>query len=182
MNLIKIAASFALLAGFSLAEEKLHHVHKGAKGNPEKIAQVESYRQIFNAAEQIIIYEGLPHPDEEEELMKLEAKRNDTVVLPLDQVFYTPAVKADNPDAILKLLSGDDGISVNEPKKCGFHSDYCIQFIHKNATYRAFVCFGCNELFVMQGDSGVMFAFNEEKLKKLLAVYDKKRPKKIKDE
>lgn len=183
MNFISITASLLLLAGISLAEEKPRQSHDHANDNPEEKAKVEEYKHIFGAAKEIIIYEGLPHPEEEEELLKVESKRNDTVrIPPLDEAFYTPAVEAVNADAIIKLLSGSDGIRINHPKKCGFHSDYCIQFKHQEATYRAFVCFGCGELLVMKGESGVTFSFNDVELKKLLTVYDKKRPKKVKVE
>ena len=104
------------------------------------------------------------------------------MIPPLDEAFYIPAVEAVNAGTILKLLSGSDGIRINQPKKCGFHADYCIQFKHQEATYRVFVCFGCGELLVMKGDSGVTFFFNDVELKKLLTVYDKKRPKKVKVE
>jgi hypothetical protein len=178
MKIIQITFSIFLLAGIVLADGKHRH-----DNDPEKKSEVEAYKRIFAAAEGIVIYEGLPHPYEEEELLKVESKRKDIVKLPpSDEAFYTPAVEAVNAEALLKLLSGPDGIHVNEPKKCGFHSDYCIQFKHLDATYRAFVCFGCGELFVMQGDSGVMFGFNDDELKKLLAVYEKKRPKRVKVE
>lgn len=183
MNFISITSSLLLLAGISLAEEKPRHHHDHADNNPEEKAKVDAYKQIFDAAEEIVIYEGLPHPEDEKELLKAELKRKEIVKLPpSDEAFYTPTVKAVNSDGIRKLLSGPDGIRVNEEKKCGFHSDYCIQFKHKDATYRAFVCFGCSELLVIQGDSRTIFGFNNEKLKKLLTVYDKNRPKKVKIE
>jgi hypothetical protein len=178
MKLIQITVSIFLLAGVVFAEGKHRH-----EPDPDEQAEVEAYRRIFAAAEEIVIYEGLPHPYEEEELLRVESKRKDIVKLAhSDEAFYTPAVEAVNAEALLKLLSGPDGIRVNQPKKCGFHSDYCIQFKHQDTTYRAFVCFGCGELMVMQGDSGATFAFNDEELKKLLAVYEKKRPKKVKAE
>lgn len=178
MKIIQSIVSIFLLAGFVLADGKHQH-----DDDADDKSRVEDYKRIFAAAEGIVIYEGLPHPYEEEELLKVESKRKDTVKLPpLGEAFYTPAVEAVNAEALLKLLSGPDGIRVNQPKKCGFHSDYCIQFKHQDATYRAFVCFGCGELMVRQGDSGATFDFNDDELKKLLAVYEKKRPKKVKVE
>jgi hypothetical protein len=177
MKLIQITVSLILLAGIVFACDKHSH-----KNDPDKQSRVEAYKLIFAAAEEILIYEGLPHPYEEEELLKVELKRKEIVKLPpLDEAFYTPAIEAVNAEALIKLLSGADGIREKEPEKCGFHSDYCIQFKHQDATYRAFVCFGCGELLVLQGDSpGPAFGFNVDELKKLLAVYEKKRPKKVK--
>lgn len=176
MKILQITVSIFLLAGVAYAEEKHRH-----EPDPDEQAEVEAYRRIFGAAEEIVIYEGLPHPDEEEELLKVESKRKDVVKLPpMDEAFYTPAAEAVNAEALLKLLSAPDSIRVNQPKKCGFHSDYCIQFKHQNITYRAFICFGCGELMVMRGDNGTKFDFNNDELKKLLAAYEKKRPKKVK--
>ncbi len=178
MKIITITVSFALLVGFASADEKPGHVC--AKDNPERKDQVEAYKGIFAAAKDVVIYEGLPHPNDEEDLLKTELKRKDIVKLPpLDEAFYTPAVKAIDAEAMLKLLSGSDGIRVNTPSKCGFHSDYCIQFEDQDTIYRAFVCFGCVEVLVVQGDSRVTFGFDDEKLKELLAPYHNKRPKKV---
>jgi hypothetical protein len=178
MKLIKIALTLLLLTGVALTAEKPGNAQDCRKNNTEKNAQVEAYKLIFAAATEVIIYEGLPHPDEERELLESELKRNDILSLPpLDGAFYTPAIKVVDSVDLLNYLSGPDGIRVYSPNKCGFHSDYCIEFKHKNLTYRAFVCFGCRELLVMQGESGVTFAINDEELKKLLSIYDKKRPK-----
>jgi hypothetical protein len=178
MKIIRTTLGIFLLAGVAFAQGK--HPHER---DPDEQAEVEAYRRIFAAAEEIVIYEGLPHPYEEEELLEVESKRKDIVKLPpMDEAFYTPAVEAVNADALLKLLSGPDGIRVNQPKKCGFHSDYCIQFKHQDTTYRAFVCFGCGELSVRKGERGVRFGFNDDELGKLLAIYEKKRPKKVKIE
>ncbi len=180
MKLIQPFVTLLLLVGITLAEEKQSYDHDRGEEYQEEQAQVEAYKGILAAAKEIVIYEGLPHPYEEEELLKKEAKRKDIVTLPpLDEAFYTPAVEVVNAEAILKLLAGSDGIQENEPKKCDFHSDFCIQFKHQDTTYHAFFCFGCGEVSVRQGDSGVTFGFNDEELKKLLAVYEKKRPKKV---
>jgi len=180
MKFLQITTLLALLAGFLNAEEKPKHHHGCSASDPEKLATVEAYKKIFAAAEAITIYEGLPHQYEEEELLKKELKRKDYIKLVnggVDYPFYTPAVKATNADELRMVLSGPDCLSVYIPMKCGFHPDYCLKWKHDKITYHALVCFGCGQIVVMHDKIYQSFYFNDEKLKKLLAVYDLKRPK-----
>ena len=173
---------FAITSSILHADKK----HDCPSCNDAKaMAEIAAHQKIFANAKDLMIYEGLPHPYEEEKLFKTETKRKDTIKFqPLDEAFYSPSTKATNTEPIIKLLSEPGGIKINHPKKCGFHSDYCLEFTSGGIKYRAFTCFGCWEMFVFKGDEqkGHVFWFDKKELSKLLAIYDKKRPKPVKEE
>lgn len=176
MKVLLIIGFFALNCGLLSAQ---HHHDCPSCDGPDKKAEVEAIQKVFSQAKGIMVFEGLPHPYEEEALLKAELKRKDTVKLPpLEEPFYTPALKASNEEALRKALSGPDCISVYKAHKCGFHADYCLQWQHHGVTYTAMFCFGCADMAVTHGDTTQYFSFNRNVLKPLLAVYDKKRPKK----
>lgn len=140
-------------------------------------------KKVFAEAKEFMVLEGLPHPYSEEKLLEAEAKRKDTMKLaPLEEPFYTPAAKATNDEDLRKALSGPDNISIYSDHKCGFHADYALRWQHKGITYHAAFCFGCADMAVTDGKTTQWFSFSTEVMKPLLAIYDKKRPKKQKTE
>ncbi len=180
---LKIVQTLSLLvcAAITLdAQEKGHKCPTGPE-DAELLARAEKYMAIIAGAKNIEIYEGLPHQDDEPELLERELKRKDITKLAdewLDYPFYTPSTKATNEDELRKLLSGPSGIAADlHPKKCGFHPDYCIQFQHEKKRYFAFICMGCSDIIIKHGDETHSFIFNSDKLKPLLAIYDSKRPR-----
>lgn len=173
-------AALFLAAPFVVAEEDSKHSHFEHHLDPEKLAKLEKYRKIFAAAENMEVYEGLPHPYNEPELLRNEAKRKDVTMLVKehpDDLLYTPGVKATNADELRALFGEGGGLGLYREHKCGFHADYCIKFKHEKKTYHALICFGCYDMVVIGGDEYERFSIFGKKLKPLLAIYDSKRPR-----
>lgn len=143
------------------------------------------YRTTVASAKSIVVFEGLPHPAWERDLLAIESKRKDTININ-KFLFYTPALAATNADALRQLLSSSDSIRVyGGPKLCGgYHPDYCISWQAGETTYYALVCFGCHEIVFYDGKTPLIYDLDDkayERYKTLLAVYETKRPKKAKE-
>ncbi len=143
------------------------------------------YRTTLAEAKSIVVFEGLPHQTWDKELLAVESKRKDTQKI-WEYQFYIPGVAATNSDDLRQVLTSPDSISVCEGVKLcgGYHPDYCISWQIGENTYNALVCFGCHEIVFYDGKQSLLYDLNQkayEQLKKLLARYEAKRPKKAKD-
>ncbi len=140
-------------------------------------------RQAMAVATSVTVYEGLPHQSFERELLTAESKRKDTEKIGSFR-FYIPAVAAINPEILKRILSSSDTIQVyGGPKFCGgFHPDYAVQWSSEDGSrFYAQICFGCHEIIYSDGKNEYKYDFESEpfeKLKKELAPYAEKRPKK----
>jgi hypothetical protein len=158
-----------------------------ARAEDEKSPTIEAsaiYRTTVAAAKSIVVFEGLPHQRWDRELLAVEIQRKDTQKI-WEYPFYAPSVAATNADDLRQLLSRSDSIVVyGGPKLCGgYHPDYCISWQTGETIYYALVCFGCHEIVLYDGKTPLIYDLDEkafERYKKLLAVYEAKRPKKAK--
>jgi len=157
-----------------------------ANAEDEKSPPIEAsaiYRTTVAAAKSIVVFEGLPH-HWDRELLAVEIQRKDTQKI-WEYPFYTPSVAAPNSDELRQQLSRSDSIVVyGGPKLCGgYHPDYCISWQAGEITYYALVCFGCHEIVFYNGKTPLIYDLDEkayERYKKLLAIYESKRPRKAK--
>ncbi len=155
-----------------------------ANANDENAPTIEAsdvYRTTVAAAKSIVVFEGLPHQSWDPKLLAVEIKRKDTQKI-WKFPFYTPSVAATNSDDLRHLLSRSDSIKVyGGPKLCGgYHPDYCISWQAGEITYYALVCFGCHEIVLYDGKKPLIYDLDKkayERYKKLLAIYEAKRPK-----
>ncbi len=154
-----------------------------ANAEEEKSPTIEAsaiYRTTVAAAKSIVVFEGLPHQMWDRELLAVEIQRKDTQKI-WEYPFYTPSVAATNSDDLRQLLCSSDSIVVyGGPKLCGgYHPDYCISWQAGEITYYALVCFGCQEIVFYDGKKPLIYDLDEkayERYKKLLAIYEAKRP------
>jgi len=129
------------------------------------------------------VYEGLPHHMFERDLLTTESKRKDTEMIG-SFGFYTPPIAVTNPEVLKRILSSPDTIQMFAgEKRCGgFHPDYVVQWSSEDGSrFFAQICFGCHEIIYSDGKNEYRYDFESEpfeKLKKELAPYAKKRPKK----
>ncbi len=134
----------------------------------------------INSAQQVFVYEGLPHPLREAELLAQEKLRSDIVMI-AGYPFYEPSVKADQiqEKRIKELLGNGRNFYVGEPKDCGpFHPDFSVEWMDNGSKYQILTCFGCNEVMVVSSSSKETYDFKRfPELEEILRAFSSKRPK-----
>ena len=108
----------------------------------------EKFPAAIAGADRMTLHEGLPHQLFEREL--LESERRSKPVRELDGYpFYQAplALSAEDARRLTQLLS--DPATLNRfsgEKLCGgFHPDYAVEWQKGSRSYRALLCFGCEE-------------------------------------
>ena len=142
-------------------------------------------RASLDRANQIFIYEGLPHQLFESDLLKAEMRREDTTKLG-GYPFYTPSVEVQG--ELLKTLKeitaeSDSYTEFTGEKRCGgFHPDYALSWSDGPKDYSVLFCFGCAEALVVDGRKSYRYDFKKmEMLKKQLGQFKFKRPSEQKE-
>jgi hypothetical protein len=133
-------------------------------------------------ADQLVVYEGLPHQLFEKELLDEERKTKETVIWHDFPFYRAPLdVSADDREK-LRVLLGDAGSfrPWRGEKKCGgFHPDYLAEWRAGNTNQRFLICFGCREVKVYgpEEDSRLdLTSEAAEALKEVLGNHRKNRP------
>ena len=141
-----------------------------------------SQRSSLDDAENIYLYEGLPHQNMSDEFEK-ESKRSD-VKLKAGFHFYDPKLAIDeNTAKALKaiLVSSSSYKSHTGEKKCGgFHPDFGVFWRVEQKEFSVLICFGCGEIKLIDGDKTHHYDMApnvESQLETLLNPLAKKRPK-----
>jgi hypothetical protein len=112
------------------------------------LGDISKFLSAVASAEEISIYEGLPHPAWEQELYAAEAKRADLVWFE-GYPFYAkplglPEVEKKQLSAI--ALAKEGHVPFGLPKFCGgFHPDYVIVWTKQGKKSGSLICFGCHE-------------------------------------
>lgn len=158
---------------------------KGGTDRTEADTRFAEFKSLFGAirkADQLVLYEGLPHQLFEEQQLEEEKQKKDTVAMHGFSFYRAPLeVSADDKEKLQGLL-GDEGSFHRWPgeKKCGgFHPDYLAEWRVGEATYRFLICFGCPEVKVYGPDKSLRCDIQQEayeKLKEALNKYRKNRP------
>ncbi|WP_435017920.1 hypothetical protein TA3x_005543 [Tundrisphaera sp. TA3] len=146
--------------------------------------------QTIRRADEIVVYEGLPHHAYEQELFEEERKVRPIVMLS-DFPFYREplAMKAEDVATLRDLIGARGtyaGISSNVEKTCGgFHPDFAVEWSVEGKVTRCLICFGCFEArFVDPEGARSFYDLKTErvagkmraKLMDLLKAYRKNRP------
>jgi len=129
-----------------------------------------------------VVFEGLPHPMYERELVESERQTKPMTTLH-GNYFYVPfqAAKDNETNELRDVLSNAEGF---EPfageKKCGgFHADYAVVWKENGQIFEVLICFGCGEVkrFGPQGEVREdMKESTRETLKMILKMYNNVRP------
>ena len=125
------------------------------------------------------LYEGLPHQGYERELLLKEKELKATRDIGR-YPFYEQPFAAEEADLarIREILSQRGTFKMwSGEKKCGgFHPDYAVVVVDGNSEKAALICFGCNELKLVDGSSEKRFDMNAPALKTVLQKYRVQRP------
>lgn len=137
--------------------------------------------RALREAEQIELFEGLPHPGSEPRLRELEVERVKPVEI-AGELFYPELLPA-APEAIAELarlttdVQGHKGLPIplskHRVKFCGgFHADYALLWKTKDATaVTALVCFGCSEVRFLYRDWTLTADFTKERDQELFKAF-----------
>jgi len=113
----------------------------------------KSVFQSLKKADDLFVYEGLPHPLRENPIFEKEKKRDDIKQIK-NHWFYDAKVKATGKtrDQLMNLLFYESGFSSLDhktpPKDCGpFHPDYAIMWKSDGDGVENYlmICFTCSE-------------------------------------
>jgi len=106
--------------------------------------------RAISECNEVSLYEGLPHPHWERDLLKSELDEKETITFDGGFPFYAVPIKIRDDDAVqLKQLYCDPSsfVAFQGFKLCGgYHPDWCI--VWKNGAKSCYVelCFGCDEM------------------------------------
>jgi hypothetical protein len=145
----------------------------------------EDNKSLFAAvreADQVTLYEGLPHQAWESKQLEKEKQAKQTVQLH-GFPFYSETLDltADDQKALQKLLGDEASFKqwMGEKKCGGFHPDYLVEWRAGDRDYRFLICFGCSEVMVFGPDKSLrcdMAGESKKQLEDVLKKYQKNRP------
>ncbi len=122
-------------------------IEKATKEMYASHKNLDGLLRMCGKAAKVELFEGLPHPYWDKELLKKEEKRPD-VFQNHGFGFYSPAIKL--PDSDHKLLFSkvtrvDSYTPWLGPRACGgFHPDYLIRFHGRQGVVDLHLCMGCS--------------------------------------
>lgn len=105
----------------------------------------------LHAADEVLLFEGLPHQAFEADLLKSELARSETVRYGGFPFYATPLQPAAEDLAALQgVLADEKSLAVRDPnlaKSCGgFHPDFALVWKAGADEYQALICLGCSEV------------------------------------
>ncbi len=116
-------------------------------------------------ADQIFVYEGLPHPRDEPDLLGSEMKRVKPAEFLTERFYPEPHVAAAADVAFIHGVASRPGWfeaigvrfcdgreEVGDIKFCLFHADYALEWTHEGKLRRMLLCFGCLEAIYFDQD------------------------------
>lgn len=133
---------------------------------------------FMEGAEKITVFEGLPHPTWDAELLKSELARVDETMIGEFPFYPLPqAMRKDDEATLRKLLSVPDHI---RPflyfKMCGgFHPDFAIRFTKGEQLCEILLCFGCGDGIILH--DGKTIHCHISGWKELMTRYARQHPK-----
>jgi hypothetical protein len=139
--------------------------------------------KAIKRAEQVVLWEGLPHQAFEKQLLEEELKAKEVVWYHGFPFYVEPLpLKEEDGQELTSIVTNRDTFQPwSGAKKCGgFHPDYGIEWQVANVPYRCLVCFGCREVKIFGPGSEAycdMTTLGTAELEKVLKAYHKHRPK-----
>jgi hypothetical protein len=140
--------------------------------------------EALKSADELWIYEGLPHQLQEHALLQQELQRPD-----ITQIggfpFYTPKVAATKEQArrLKKILGARNTFYAHdaevEPSDCGpFHPDFAVTWMEGMTEHQLLLCFGCDEARFLAGTKTLEHNLRSQaEIKACLSEFSAKRPK-----
>ena len=143
----------------------------------------ESVFRSLKKADDLFVYEGLPHPGRENPSFEKERKRDDVTHID-GHWFYDPKGKAtgDKRDQMMNLLFDESGFSVPDPKfppkDCGpFHPDYAIAWKSEGEENYLMICYTCGEAKLIREGKVTTYDVHSN-WQEVLSEFQSKRPPK----
>ena len=130
------------------------------------------------SAEKMTLWEGLPHQGFESDLMESERRSKPVQELHGYWFYEEPlAPSAEDAKRLTQLLSDPATYKpFSGEKKCGgFHPDYAVEWQKNSNTYRALICFGCDEAKLFGPAIDERHDLNEQAMQELEALLTKHR-------
>ena len=141
----------------------------------------ESVFQSLKKADDLFVYEGLPHPLRENPTFEKEKKRDDIKQIK-NYWFYDAKVKAtgNTRDQMMNLLFAKSGFRVpgpNAPQKdCGpFHPDYAIAWKPEGEENFLMICYTCGEAKLIREGKATTYEVYSN-WRRVLSKFQSKRP------
>ena len=153
--------------------------------NQSKFADEDKWMfEVIQKTDQIVVFEGLPHPAFEAALFAEEKRTKETVTLHEFSFYSAPLDINDEEKKQVKRLLGEERSFrpwMGEANCGGFHPDYLVESRLGDATYQFQICFGCLEVWVHGPDKNLrydMWGKTAKQLEALLGKHRKNRPMK----
>ena len=149
-----------------------------------KIARTfEHYRVLAEGIENcktVELYEGLPHPTWESEVLERELREKEVVEF-VDWPFYATPIELSNSDAeLLRKLycTRSSFVPFRGWKQCGgYHPDWCIKWKNGDKEFLVQICLGCCEMITTDGNVEVHCdIWDTTDFENILKPYQKRRP------
>ncbi len=158
----------------------------GASGALRKAAGSFKHHDRFAAGikgcDRIALFEGLPHPHWENELLDSERRSKKTTEI-AGSFFYEEALPLNQADAhrLKELYCNQTSFTpLVGMKACGgFHPDYCIEWSDVRERYLVQICFGCHEMKTFFNGKELYCDIGQQaydEFEKILTKYRKNRP------
>jgi hypothetical protein len=133
-------------------------------------------------ADKIIVYEGMPHPTFDKDLLASELKQKKNVRLHQEYFYDSPKPVKEAVGKVLTDVIADPASlqAYRGPKRCGgFHPDYAVEWKAGSDTYHVQICYGCKELKIYGPKLELHCDIKEDalnRLKETLAKFRENRP------
>lgn len=152
-------------------------------GSEARVQPLPDFASLLRDTDELIVYEGLPHPSNEPDSFLEEARTKQTFTQS-DQYFYEKPLACTPEDkTILNQIFRT--VQVCEPyrgqKLCGgFHADYLFEWRKEHVVLvKVLLCLGCDETLVIVGDKEQQTELSKEAIelfRPLLKKYPRQRP------
>ncbi len=184
MNRTAIVAYLALLSTVAFVGPKSNEeIDWSSFSGEASLANFQQNRALLSTlkgAYSVVLLEGLPHQSYEWKELQYEME-NKPVEMINGFPFYRDKIVL-KVDDVKKLKDYFDSAQSFSPsigsKRCGgFHPDYCLQWTTLGGnTVNCFLCFGCEEIQLRQGDWYFHGDMRSLPLRTILYEYRKNRP------
>ncbi|MCA9215290.1 MAG: hypothetical protein KDB27_19620 [Planctomycetales bacterium] len=129
---------------------------EGIRGIAATFTQYDDFAEAIASCADIEVYEGLPHPTWESELLVSETDKNETIVLGGFHFYAEPIeVRTRDANRLRELYCSRGSFYPFQGfKDCGgYHPDWCVVWKNDDATFEVQFCFGCCEMRTANGSS-----------------------------
>jgi len=144
-----IAASLVFVVGCTSADERVARTFRFYPTLAKHVRQ----------ADELTVYEGLPHPEMDAERFEKELKLTGSIEINGHRFYRTPVAVSDETLERLRSLTTQKNLfrPFQAAKACGgFHPDWCLVWADDPEAVYVHFCFGCDEVAAFVDDERQM--------------------------